>query len=166
MTSLCSSYCFRNNRPVDLCNDFETWECDYGDFGRTEAAIRKQKWCNVRCFAGTYENKKLQYGAFHFSDIATSRDRTEQMFSGKLPPQLTEQSKHFRGVLTLLKWNLPQNCAPICSVMPRGARRGDEGSIIPPPLNGNRLNRNLLLTFVKTQNNSAHAYITISRFRL
>jgi len=25
------------------------------------------------------------------------------------------------------------------------------------PLNGNRLNTNLLLTFVKTQNNSAHA---------
>jgi len=29
------------------------------------------------------------------------------------------------------------------------------------PLNGNRLNTNLLLTFVKTQNNSAHAYIAI-----
>jgi len=32
------------------------------------------------------------------------------------------------------------------------------------PLNGNRLNTNLLLTFVKTQNNSAHAYIAIERF--
>ena len=29
------------------------------------------------------------------------------------------------------------------------------------PLNGNRLNTNLLLTFAKTQNNSAHTYIAI-----
>jgi len=29
------------------------------------------------------------------------------------------------------------------------------------PLNGNHLNTNLLLTFVKTQNNSAHAYSAI-----
>jgi len=29
------------------------------------------------------------------------------------------------------------------------------------PLNGNRLNTNLLLTFVKTQNNSAHAYVAM-----
>ena len=34
------------------------------------------------------------------------------------------------------------------------------------PLNGNRLNTNLLLTFVKTQNNSAHACIAILKFRL
>jgi len=43
---------------------------------------------------------------------------------------------------------------------PRGARRGAEGARAPP-LNGNRLNTNLLLTFVKTQNNSAHAYIAV-----
>ena len=42
----------------------------------------------------------------------------------------------------------------------RGARRGGSGDRACP-LNGNRLNTNLLLTFVKTQNNSAHAYIAI-----
>jgi len=34
---------------------------------------------------------------------------------------------------------------------------------LEPPLNGNRLNTNLLLTFVKTQHNSAHAYIQSRR---
>jgi len=43
----------------------------------------------------------------------------------------------------------------------RGARREGLRGIEPPPFNGNRLNTNLLLTFVKTQNNSAHAYIAI-----
>jgi len=37
---------------------------------------------------------------------------------------------------------------------------------LEPPLNGNRLSTNLLLTFVKSQNNSADAYIAIQRFRL
>ena len=53
-------------------------------------------------------------------------------------------------VLVGLIVNIPLN---------RGARRGAEGA--RAPLNGNRLNTNLLLTFVKTQNTSAHAYIAI-----
>jgi len=46
-------------------------------------------------------------------------------------------------------------------IQSRGARKGVEEAWAPLPLNGNRLNTNLLLTFVKTQNNSAHAYIAI-----
>jgi len=41
-----------------------------------------------------------------------------------------------------------------------GARRGVLRGLEPPPLNGNHLNTNLLLTFVKTKN-STHAYIAI-----
>jgi len=41
----------------------------------------------------------------------------------------------------------------------RGARRG-VAEEARAPLNGNRLT-NLLLTFLKTQNNSAHVYIAI-----
>jgi len=37
---------------------------------------------------------------------------------------------------------------------------------LDPPLNGNRLSWNLLVAFVKTQKNSAHAYIATYRFRL
>jgi len=44
--------------------------------------------------------------------------------------------------------------------MGRGARRKGLRGLVPP-LNGNRLNTNLLLTFVKTQNYSAHAYMAI-----
>ena len=43
-----------------------------------------------------------------------------------------------------------------CEGRTQGGLRGLEHS-----LDGNRLNTNLLLTFVKTQNNSAHAYIAI-----
>jgi len=42
-----------------------------------------------------------------------------------------------------------------------GAHAGGLRGLELPPLNGIRLNTNLLLTFVKTQNNSAHAYIAI-----
>jgi len=45
-------------------------------------------------------------------------------------------------------------------VKPPGAHAGGLRGL-EPPLNGNRLNTNLLLTFVKTQNNSADAYIPI-----
>ena len=41
-----------------------------------------------------------------------------------------------------------------------GAHAGGLRGLAPLP-NGNRLNTNLLLTCVKTQNNSAHAYIAI-----
>jgi len=46
------------------------------------------------------------------------------------------------------------------SLVFRDARRGELRGL-EPPLNANRLNTNLLLRFVKTQNNSAHAYIAI-----
>jgi len=47
-----------------------------------------------------------------------------------------------------------------CPTLDQGRTQGGaEGA--RPPLNGNGLNTNLLLTFVKTQNNSAHAYIAI-----
>jgi len=42
-----------------------------------------------------------------------------------------------------------------------GAYAGGSEGARAPPLNGNRLNTNLLLTFAKTQNNSTHAYIAI-----
>ena len=47
-----------------------------------------------------------------------------------------------------------------CRMLMSGAHAGGaEGA--SAPLNGNRLNTNLLLTFIKTQNNFAHAYIAI-----
>jgi len=42
--------------------------------------------------------------------------------------------------------------SPLATPMAEGARATP---------NGNRLKTNLLLTFVKTQNNSAHAYMAI-----
>ena len=50
---------------------------------------------------------------------------------------------------------------PAHSAMPAQGRtqRGADGA--GGPLNGNRLNTNMLLTFVKTRKNSAHAYIAI-----
>jgi len=42
-----------------------------------------------------------------------------------------------------------------------GAYAGGSEGARAPPLNGNRLNTDLLLTFAKTQNNSTHAYIAI-----
>jgi len=48
----------------------ESQEWDFGYLGRTEAAVRKYKWCNVRCFTATYKNKKFQRGAFLLSTLA------------------------------------------------------------------------------------------------
>jgi len=43
----------------------------------------------------------------------------------------------------------------------QGRTQGGAEGTRAPPLNGNRLNTNLLLKIVKTQNNYAHAYIAI-----
>jgi len=49
----------------------------------------------------------------------------------------------------------------VAFVIVAGAHAGGAEGTRATPLNGNRLNTNLLLTFVKTQNNSARAYIAI-----
>ena len=74
----------------------ESQEWDFGYLGRTEAAVRKYKWCNVPCFVATYENKNYQHGTFVLST---------------LPLHLTELqnwAKVFRqDVWTLHRWKLP-----------------------------------------------------------
>jgi len=48
----------------------QQWELGVRFLGRTEAAVRKYKWCNVRCFTATYKNKKFQHSAFLLSTLA------------------------------------------------------------------------------------------------
>ena len=90
----------QNNVVVEK-GDNESW-VRFWLFGPHWSSWSK-KWCNVRCFAATYENKIFQHVAFVFSTLA---------------PHLTEQSKVFmRDVSTLHRWKLPYNCASISSLM-------------------------------------------------
>ena len=45
------------NKVVVEWSSSESKEWDFGYLGRTEATVRTQKWCNVRCFIATYKNK-------------------------------------------------------------------------------------------------------------
>jgi len=58
-------------------------ECLVWDFGylrRTEAAVRKYKWCNVRSFTATYENKIFQHAAFLLSTLALHLTEPSKVF--------------------------------------------------------------------------------------
>jgi len=59
-----------------------TVEVRFRCLGGTEAAVGKQKWCNVRCFTRTYKNKNFQIGSFLLSTFS---------------PHLTELSKVFQA---------------------------------------------------------------------
>jgi len=79
-----------------------------------------------------------------FRNLARTGENVCKFFVGEV---------HIFRPATKGKWK-SGNCPP------QGRTQGAEGARAPP-LNGNRLNTNLLLTFVKTQNNSAHAYIAV-----
>ena len=55
----------QNKVFVDWGNS-ENYEWDFGYLGCAEAAVRKYKWCNVRCFTATYKNN----GVFSLSTLA------------------------------------------------------------------------------------------------
>jgi len=81
------------NKVVVERGNSKSKEWDFGYLDRTEAAVIKLKWCNVRCFTVTYENKNFS-----------------MLLPFCQPWHLTWQNwaKFFRrDVLTLHRWKLP-----------------------------------------------------------
>ena len=68
------------NKVVVEWGNSENEEWDFGYLGHTEAAVKKKKLYNVRCFTATCENKKCQHGAFLSSTLASPLTELSKVF--------------------------------------------------------------------------------------